>query len=110
MTGPSTNQSLPHESTEGKKKKKKGGSSSSSSGGGGPKAPKKKGEGGTGGKVLIMRMSRNKRKSVTVVTGLDTYPGGCARGCVAVGCVVDVEGRTTREGRRTGGRRGKSSV
>lgn len=59
---------------EGKKKKKKSSS--------GPKAPKKKGEGGSGGKVLITRMSRNKRKSVTVVTGLDTYPGACVRASV----------------------------
>lgn len=25
--------------------------------------------------MVITRMSRNKRKSVTIVTGLDTYPG-----------------------------------
>ncbi|EKU21386.1 rna binding protein [Nannochloropsis gaditana CCMP526] len=40
---------------------------------GGPKGIKKK-ETTSGGKVLIMRMSRNKRKSITVVTGLDSYP------------------------------------
>ncbi|EWM28669.1 translation machinery-associated protein 22 [Nannochloropsis gaditana] len=40
---------------------------------GGPKGIKKK-ETASGGKVLIMRMSRNKRKSITVVTGLDSYP------------------------------------
>lgn len=50
---------------EGGKKKKKGG----------PKGIKKKEATGAGGKVVIMRMSRNKRKSITVITGLDTYPG-----------------------------------
>lgn len=51
---------------DGKKKKTKRG--------GGPKPIKKK-ESGGGGTVTITRMSRNKRKSVTVVTGLDTYSG-----------------------------------
>jgi hypothetical protein len=50
---------------EGIKKKKKGG----------PKGIKKKEAAGSGAKVTIMRMSRNKRKSITVITGLDTYPG-----------------------------------
>jgi len=54
----------PHTLLEGKKKKK-----------GGPKGIKKKEAAGSGGKVTIMRMSRNKRKSITVITGLDTYPG-----------------------------------
>lgn len=54
---------IPCFSTECGKKKK-----------GGPKGIKKK-ETASGGKVLIMRMSRNKRKSITVVTGLDSYPG-----------------------------------
>ena len=55
---------LLHQPSEGKKKKK-----------GGPKGIKKKEAAGSGGKVTIMRMSRNKRKSITVITGLDTYPG-----------------------------------
>lgn len=69
---PDSTSSLESNTEEGRKKKKKSSSSSS-----GPKAPKKKGEGGGGGggKVVITRMSRNKRKSVTVVTGLDAYPG-----------------------------------
>jgi hypothetical protein len=52
--------------SDGKKKKSKRG--------GGPKPIKKK-DPGAGGMVTITRMSRNKRKSVTVVTGLDTYSG-----------------------------------
>jgi len=47
---------------------------------GGPKGIKKKDTAGSGGKVTIMRMSRNKRKSITVITGLDTYRGEGEKG------------------------------
>jgi hypothetical protein len=65
--------------TDGKKKKSKRG--------GGPKPIKKK-DPTTGGTVTITRMSRNKRKSVTVVTGLDTYSGIFFSATVSTYCIA----------------------